>query len=45
MKTQKLIPCVFIKNGHAVASFSDNTVVETDPIRLVKYTRIPMPTK
>ncbi len=37
MKTQKLIPCVFIKNQHAVVSFSDNTVVETDPLRLVKF--------
>ena len=35
--TKKLIPCVYIKNLHAVASFSDRTIIETDPLRLCKF--------
>lgn len=33
---KKLIPCIYLKNEKAVASFDDNTIIETDPIRLAK---------
>lgn len=33
---KKLIPCIYLKNEKAVASFNDLTVIETDPIRLAK---------
>lgn len=33
---KKLIPCIYLKNKMAVAGFDDNTVIETDPLRLVK---------
>ncbi|MBR6307334.1 MAG: bifunctional phosphoribosyl-AMP cyclohydrolase/phosphoribosyl-ATP diphosphatase HisIE [Lachnospiraceae bacterium] len=32
---KKLIPCIYLKNKMAVAGFDDNTVIETDPLRLV----------
>ncbi len=31
---RKFIPCIFIKNGLAVAGLDDLTVIETDPVRL-----------
>lgn len=33
---KKLIPCIYLKNKMAVAGFDDNTVIETNPLRLVK---------
>lgn len=33
---KKLIPCIYLKNKMAIAGFDDNTVIETDPLRLVK---------
>lgn len=33
---KKLIPCIFLKNKMAVKSFEDNTVIDTDPLRLAK---------
>lgn len=33
---KKLIPCIYLKNKMAVASFSDATVIDTDPERLCK---------
>ncbi len=31
---KKLIPCIYLKNEKAVAFFSDNTIVEDDPLKL-----------
>jgi len=33
---KKLIPCIYLKNKMAVASFENQTVIETDPVRLIK---------
>ena len=33
---KKLITCIYIKNGFAVKYFNDETVVDTDPVRLAK---------
>lgn len=33
---KKLIPCIYLKNQMAVASLTDSTVIETDPVRLAK---------
>lgn len=33
---KKLIPCIYLKNKMAVASFDDLTIIDTDPIRLCK---------
>ncbi len=36
MITKKFVPCIYLYQEHAVKSLTDLTVVETDPIRLVK---------
>ncbi|MBP5152136.1 MAG: bifunctional phosphoribosyl-AMP cyclohydrolase/phosphoribosyl-ATP diphosphatase HisIE [Lachnospiraceae bacterium] len=33
---KKLIPCIYLKNEKAVAFFSDNTIVENDPLELCR---------
>ena len=33
---KKIIPCIYLKNRMAVKSFMDETVIETDPVRLAK---------
>lgn len=37
MITKKFVPCIYLYQEHAVRSLTDLTVVETDPIRLVKF--------
>jgi len=34
--TKKFVPCIYLYHRHAVKSLNDTTVVDTDPIRLVK---------
>ncbi len=36
MMTKKFVPCIYLYHEHAVKSLTDTSVVETDPIRLVK---------
>lgn len=36
MLIKKFVPCIYLYHEHAVRSLTDTTVVETDPIRLVK---------
>lgn len=36
MFIKKFVPCIYLYNTHAVRSLEDTTVVETDPIRLVR---------
>ncbi len=36
MTGKKFVPCIYLHNGHAVRSLSDRSVVETDPLRLVR---------
>lgn len=36
MITKKFVPCIYLYHEHAVKSLTDTTVVDTDPIRLVK---------
>ncbi|MCQ2520507.1 MAG: bifunctional phosphoribosyl-AMP cyclohydrolase/phosphoribosyl-ATP diphosphatase HisIE [Lachnospiraceae bacterium] len=33
---KKLIPCIYLKNRMAVKYFNDETIVDTDPVRLAK---------
>lgn len=33
---KKLIPCIYIKNGMAINKFTDDTIIETNPVRLAK---------
>ena len=33
---KKLIPCIYLKDKKAVASFNDATIIDTDPLRLCK---------
>ncbi|MCR5278276.1 MAG: bifunctional phosphoribosyl-AMP cyclohydrolase/phosphoribosyl-ATP diphosphatase HisIE [Lachnospiraceae bacterium] len=33
---KKLIPCIYLKNEKAVAFFSDNTIVDSDPLELCR---------
>lgn len=37
MLIKKFVPCIYLYHEHAVRSLTDTTVVDTDPIRLVKY--------
>lgn len=34
--TKRFVPCIYLYGGHAVKSLSDRSVVETDPLRLVR---------
>lgn len=36
MIIKKFVPCIYLYHEHAVKSLTDTTVVDTDPIRLVK---------
>ena len=36
MFIKKFVPCIYLYNTHAVRNLEDTTVVETDPIRLVR---------
>lgn len=36
MIVKKFVPCLYLYNGHAVKSLTDKSVVETDPLRLVR---------
>lgn len=36
MIIKKFVPCIYLYHEHAVKSLTDTTIVETDPIRLVK---------
>lgn len=36
MIVKKFVPCIYLYNGHAVKSLTDKSVVETDPLRLVR---------
>ncbi len=36
MKPKKFVPCIYLYQRHAVKSLTDTTVVDADPIRLVK---------
>ncbi len=33
---KKFVPCIYLYREHAVRSFDDRTIVETDPLRLVR---------
>lgn len=37
MITKKFVACIYLYHGHAVKSFKDCTIVDTDPVRLAKY--------
>jgi len=32
---KKLIPCIYLKNKMAVTGFNDDTIIETEPVRLI----------
>ena len=34
---KKLIPCIYLHKGNAVKSFSDNTIIDTNPVALAKF--------
>ncbi len=36
MITKKFVPCIYLYHEHAVKGLNDTTVVDTDPLRLVK---------
>ena len=36
MIVKKFVPCIYLYNNHAVMNLSDKSVVETDPLRLVR---------
>lgn len=36
MIAKRFVPCIYLYNGHAVKSLADRSVVETDPLRLVR---------
>ncbi len=36
MLVKKFVPCIYLYNGHAVRRLTDTSVVETDPLRLVR---------
>lgn len=36
MIVKKFVPCIYLYNGHAVKCLTDTSVVETDPLRLVR---------
>ncbi|MBO7333512.1 MAG: bifunctional phosphoribosyl-AMP cyclohydrolase/phosphoribosyl-ATP diphosphatase HisIE [Lachnospiraceae bacterium] len=33
---KKIVPCIYLKNRMAVKSFNDDSIIETDPVRLAK---------
>lgn len=35
-ETKKFVPCIYLYRGHAVKSLTDTTIVEVEPLRLVK---------
>lgn len=37
MLIKKFVPCIYLYHEHAVRGLNDTTIVDTDPIRLVKY--------
>lgn len=37
MIVKKFVPCIYLYNGHAVRRLNDLSVVETDPLRLVRF--------
>ncbi len=37
MQIKKFVPCIYLYHEHAVKSLTDTTIVDTDPVRLVKY--------
>lgn len=37
MLIKKFVPCIYLYHEHAVKGLNDTTIVDTDPIRLVKY--------
>lgn len=37
MLIKKFVPCIYLYHEHAVKGLTDTTIVDTDPIRLVKY--------
>ncbi|MCR2049778.1 bifunctional phosphoribosyl-AMP cyclohydrolase/phosphoribosyl-ATP diphosphatase HisIE [Acetatifactor muris] len=37
MIVKKFVPCIYLYNGHAVRRLNDPSVVETDPLRLVRF--------
>lgn len=34
---KKLIPCIYLHKGNAVKSFSDSTIIDTNPVALAKF--------
>ena len=36
MLVKKFVPCIYLYNGHAVRRLTDTSIVETDPLRLVR---------
>lgn len=37
MIVKKFVPCIYLYNGHAVRRLNDLSVIETDPLRLVRF--------
>lgn len=37
MSYKKLIPCIYLYKGNAVKGFSDNTIIDTDPVALGRF--------
>lgn len=37
MRYKKFIPCIYLYKGNAVKSFTDNTILDTNPAALAKY--------
>jgi len=37
MQIKRFVPCIYLYQEHAVRGLTDTTIVDTDPIRLVKY--------
>ena len=37
MSYKKFIPCIYLYKGNAVKGFSDNTIIDTNPVALAKF--------
>lgn len=37
MSYKKFVPCIYLYRGDAVKGFSDNTIIDTNPVALAKY--------
>ncbi|MDE7257968.1 MAG: bifunctional phosphoribosyl-AMP cyclohydrolase/phosphoribosyl-ATP pyrophosphatase, partial [Lachnospiraceae bacterium] len=37
MSYKKFVPCIYLYKGDAVKSFSENTIIDTNPVALAKF--------